>query len=95
MRLKRGKQVVERARGMSDGVESSQLWFDAEASGNDAGESGGDGDVLVGKDRPQVEQDAVFLDPGDDGRIRTAQVCSKFVSVEAFARHCQDSRRKN
>ena len=91
MRLKRRKQVLERARGMSDGVESSQLWFDAEASGNDASESGGDGDVLLGKNCPQIEQDAAFLDPGDDGRLRIAQTRGKTVSAEAFARQRESS----
>lgn len=95
VRLKRRNQVVERARGMSDGIEGSQRWFDAEASGNDASKSGGDGDLLFGKDRPEIEQDAAFLDPSNDGSLRTAQALGEVVSAKAFARHRQNSGRKN
>ena len=74
VRLKRREKVFERASGMSDGVESGQQGFDAEGSGDDACESGDDGDVLIRKNGAQIEEDAAFFYSGDDGRIGIGDV---------------------
>ena len=55
MRAQRSEQIVERARGVSDGVENGQWIFDAETLAGDAVECGDDVMVLLGEHSPQIQ----------------------------------------
>jgi hypothetical protein len=72
MRLQRTRQLVERPRRVSDGVERSQRRFDAAQDLCDALERCCNECILLGSDRAQVEQNPAIFDARDDRRIGVA-----------------------
>ncbi len=73
MRLQRGNQFIDRARGMSDSVENGHDGLDAEALGGDSIEGRRNQAILVGKYGAQIKQHLSLLNAGDDGRIGRSQ----------------------
>jgi hypothetical protein len=67
--VKRLKQVGESSSGVSDSVENSQQQFDAKESRSDATQGRRYRGILIRKNRPQIQQHAPLINPGNDGRL--------------------------
>ena len=74
-------EVIERAGGVSDGVEAANENLDAGGLARDAGEGAGDGGVLLGENGAEIEQHAAFFYTGDDGGIGGAKLSGEFVGT--------------
>src|SRR5579871_831690 len=95
MGAKYGDQLVESARGVSDGVESRQKNFDAAKELCDSPESVCNQVILICKDGSQIEQDSSFFYPNDDGRIRCPEAGGQFIGAKICTRQRQEARWQN
>ena len=85
MSLQRADQFFERARGMSDGVESRHQIFDAERLGRDSFEGSRKQRILILKHSPQIEKHPALFDTRNYWRVGGAQTGHEFIGAEARA----------